>query len=147
VAAAQAIRPLHVRPAGEWTYGLQISPPPGWQINTHVAGVDQEFLQLTTESETESSCQIRATLPSTPLSLRPKALSAPEMVWISGRRAVYSNRGGGGPEVRWTYGPGAQVAVSCSHRDEARELTLRMARLVRFSKTPLLLPFALPPLP
>ena len=147
VPATQALRPLHVRPAGEWTYGLQISPPPGWQINSHVVGVDQEYLQLTTQPETETSCQIRATLPATPRRLRPEALSAPENVWINGRRAIYSDNGQVGPEVRWTYSPGAEVAVSCGRRDGARELTLQMARLVRFGETPILLPFALPPLP
>ncbi|HSU37113.1 MAG TPA: sigma factor-like helix-turn-helix DNA-binding protein [Propionibacteriaceae bacterium] len=147
VPVTRASIPLHARPAGEWTYGLQISPPPGWQINSHVVGVDQEYLQLTTEAETETSCQIRANLPSTPQRLRPDALSDPENVWVSGRRAVYSDDGRAGPEVRWTYRPGAQVAVSCGRRDGARELTLQMARLVRFEETPLLLPFAFPPLP
>jgi len=147
VPATQALRPLHVRPAGEWTYGLQISPPPGWQINSHVVGVDQEYLQLTTQPETETSCQIRATLPATPQRLRPEALSAPENVWINGRRANYSDDGQVGPEVRWTYSPGAEVTVSCGRRDGPRELTLQMARLVRFGEAPILLPFALPPLP
>jgi hypothetical protein len=146
VPVTRASIPLHTRPAGEWTYGLQITPPPGWQINTHVVGVDQEYLQLTTDTDAETGCQIRANLPSTPQRLRPDALSAPENVWISGRRAVYSDDGRAGPEVRWAYRQGAQVAVSCGRRDGARELTLQMARLVRFQETPLLLPFAFPPL-
>jgi hypothetical protein len=147
VPVTRASIPLHTRSAGEWAYGLQISPPPGWQINTHVVGVDQEYLQLTTDTETETGCQIRATLPSTPQRLRPDALSAPENVWISGRRAVYSDDGRAGPEVRWTYRQEAHVSVSCGRRDGGRELTLQMARLVRFEETPLLLPFAFPPLP
>ena len=63
--ATQALRPLHVRPAGEWTFGLQISPPPGWQINSHVVGVDRNP-PADHPTETETSCQIRATLPATP---------------------------------------------------------------------------------
>jgi hypothetical protein len=64
--------PLHARPAGEWTYGLQISPPPGWQINSHVVGVDQEYLQLTTQPRPRPAAR-SGERPSTPQRLRPTA--------------------------------------------------------------------------
>ena len=100
------------------------------------------------QPETETGCQIRATLPATPQRLRPEALPAPENVWISGRRAAYSDDGRAGPEVRWTYSQGAQVAVSCgSPRRRRASSPCRWPGWSGSSETPLLLPFALPPLP
>jgi hypothetical protein len=138
VPTVRMLQPLPVRTAGSWVLGLELEPPPGWTTELHAVTPDQELLQLTGQS---GSCRAVASLPSTPEEERVDPPARAERAWVRGRPVRYFDGG-----VRWPYGEGGDVTLTCT--DEDRAGTLAMAEQIHFSAgRPFALPFALSRLP
>ena len=129
---------MPVRTAGDWLLGIDLEPPPGWSTELHAVTPDQELLQLASET---GSCRVVASLPSTPAEERTEPPIQAERVWVRGRSVQYF---GGG--LRWVYGDGGDVTLTCTDQDRAG--LLGMADRIRFTAgRPFTLPFALEQLP
>jgi hypothetical protein len=138
VPTVRMLQPLPVRTAGDWVLGLELDPPPGWTTDLHAVTPDQEILQLTGDSE---SCRAVASLPSAAEEERVDEPVRTERAWVGGRPVRYSDG-----EVRWSYGEGGEVTLTCTDQDRAGLLAL--AERFRFSTgRPFSLPFALRRLP
>lgn len=138
VPTVRMLQPLPVRTAGDWVLGLQLEPPPGWTTELHAVTPDQELLQLSSGSR---SCRVVASLPSTPAEERTDQPIQAERVWVRGRSVQYFGSG-----VRWIYGDGGDVTLTCTDQDRAGLLS--MAERIHFTAgRPFTLPFALPQLP
>jgi hypothetical protein len=138
VPTVRMLQPLPVRMAGDWVLALELDPPPGWTTNLHAVTPDQEILQLSGGSD---SCRAVASLPSAAEEERVDEPVRTERAWVGGRAVRYSDG-----EVRWPYGEGGEVTLTCTDQDRAGLLGL--AERVRFSTgRPFPLPFALRRLP
>lgn len=138
VPTVRMLQPLPVRSAGSWLLGLELEPPAGWTTEVHAVTPNQEILQLTGES---GSCRAVASLPSAPEEERVDEPAQAERVWVRGRPVRYFDGG-----VRWPYGEGGDVTLTCTDQDRAGMLA--MAEQIRFSAgRPFTLPFALHRLP
>jgi sigma-70-like protein len=138
VPTVRMLQPLPVRTAGDWVLGLQLDPPPGWTTELHAVTPDQELLQLTSKS---GSCRAVASLPSAPAEERTDQPTRAERAWVRGRPVQYF-----GGSVRWTYGDGGDVTLTCTDQDRAG--LLGMAERIHFTAgRPFTLPFTLSQLP
>ena len=138
VPTVRMLQPLPVRAAGDWVLALELDPPPGWTMGLHAVTPDQEFLQLIGESGT---CRAVASLPSAAGEQDADRSARTERAWVGGRPVRYFGAG-----VRWAYGEGGDVTLTCTDQDRAG--LLGMAERIRFSTgRPLVLPFALQRLP
>ena len=138
VPTVRMLQPLPVRTAGDWVLGLDLDPPPGWSMELHAVTPDQEILQLSGDLGT---CRAVASLPSAPEEERVDRPASAERAWVRGRPVQYA-----AGDVRWSYGEGGDVSLTCSDQDRAGLLT--MAERIRFSTgRPFTLPFALTRLP
>ncbi|HLL62530.1 MAG TPA: sigma factor-like helix-turn-helix DNA-binding protein [Propionibacteriaceae bacterium] len=138
VPTVRMLQPLPVRRAGSWVLALELEPPPGWTTELHAVTPNQELLQLTGRSE---SCRAVASLPSTPEEERVDQPARAERAWVRGRPVRYFDGG-----VRWPYGEGGDVTLTCTNQDRAGMLA--MAEQIDFSAgRPFTLPFALSRLP
>ena len=138
VPTVRMLQPLPVRTAGDWLLGIDLEPPPGWSTELHAVTPDQELLQLSSET---GSCRVVASLPSTPADERTEPPIQAERVWVRGRSVQYFGSG-----LRWIYGDGGDVTLTCTDQDRAG--LLAMADRIRFTAgRPFTLPFALKQLP
>jgi hypothetical protein len=138
VPPVQMLQPLPVRSAGRWVLGIELDPPPGWTVELHVVTPDQEFVQLMGEA---AVCRAVASLPSAAEEEGADRRASTERAWVGGRLVQYSDGG-----LRWPYGKGGEVTLTCTDEDRARLLTV--AERIRFSAgRSFALPFALDRLP
>src|SRR5918998_154628 len=138
VPTVRMLQPLPVRTAGAWLLGIDLEPPPGWSTELHAVTPDQELLQLASET---GSCRVVASLPSTPSYERTEPPTQAERVWVRGRSVQYFGSG-----LRWVYGDGGDVTLTCTDQDRAG--LLGMADRMRFTAgRPFTLPFGLEQLP
>jgi hypothetical protein len=87
------------------------------------------------------SCRAVASLPSTPEEERSDQPIRAERAWVRGRPVQYFDGG-----VRWAYGDGGDVTLTCTEQDRAG--LLDMAERIRFTPgRPFTLPFTLSRLP
>ena len=138
VPTVRMLQPVPVRAAGSWVLGLELDPPPGWTVELHAVTPDQEFLHLIGEA---GVCRAVASLPSAAEEERADRRTPTERAWVGGRPVQYSDGG-----LRWSYGKGGEVTLTCTDEDRARLLTV--AERIRFSAgRSFALPFALDRLP
>ena len=84
------MRPLPARTAGEWSFGLVLTPPASWTVAAHFLTVDEEVLEL---NGMDTHCAVQALLPSASAENRADRPPASERVWIRGRPVRFSALG------------------------------------------------------
>ncbi len=125
VPTLRALRPLPARTAGEWSFGLVLTPPASWTVAAHFLTVDEEVLEL---DGMDTHCAVQALLPSASAENRADRPPASERVWIRGRPVRFSALGQDSESSGATPAPEASRS-----RAKDRVLTALRARRSSFS--------------
>ena len=144
VPTLRAMRPLPARTAGEWSYGLVLTPPDSWTVAAHFLTVDEEVLEL---NGLDTHCTVQALLPSASPENRADRPPTSERVWIRGR-PVRFNALGQEFRAQWPYAGTGTVTITCEGSGADRASTLDLANRLQFRPGQRLpVPVALGPLP
>lgn len=123
------LRPLPARTAGEWSYGLSLTPPEGWEVVSHYLTVDEEGLELSQGDA--ARCQVEAWLPTASGENRPGPGGDSERIWVRGRPVRYTQLPGE-TRVHWPYADTGEVTLTCRGEAAIRTTTLDIAERLRF---------------
>ena len=136
-------RPTPVaRQEAVWAFTSALDPPPGWEVHRRIIGRDWETTILRSSTAGPGRCLIavgRAGLPA--VSKMPQDA---ESVRISGRSGFFSERGWAGtpgPALAWEYAPEAWTTVECTGVADAAHFLPDLARQLRFTTEPIMLPY------
>jgi hypothetical protein len=136
-------RPTPVaRQEAAWAFTSALEPPPGWEVHRRIIGRDWETTIVRSSTGGPGRCLIavgRAGLAA--FSKMPQDV---ESVRISGRSGFFSERGWAGapgPALAWEYAPEAWTTVECTGVADAAHFLPDLARQVRFTTEPVMLPY------
>jgi hypothetical protein len=136
-------RPTPVaRQEADWAFASTLNPPQGWEVQRRIIGRDWETTIVRSSTAGPGRCLVavgRAGVPAFG-----KMPQDAESVQISGRSGFFSARGwpgAPGPALAWEYAPAAWTTVECIGVADAAQFLPDLARRVRFTTEPVMLPY------
>jgi sigma-70-like protein len=136
-------RPMPVaREEAVWAFASTLDLPSGWEVQRRIIGRDWETTIVRSTTAGVGRCSIavgRAGLD--PFTKMPQDARP---VRISGGSGFFSARGwpgAPGPALAWEYAPDAWTTVECSGVGDAARLLPDLARQVRFTSEPVVVPY------
>jgi DNA-directed RNA polymerase specialized sigma24 family protein len=136
-------RPTPVaRQEAAWAFTSALDPPPGWKVHRRMIGRDWETTIVRSSTGGPGRCLIA--VGRVGLAAFSKLPQDVESVRISGRSGFFSERGwpgAPGPALAWEYAPDAWATVECTGVADAAHFLSDLARQVRFTTEPVMLPY------